>query len=69
MATRIVVLADSAARLLVVVPDVNGGGAVNGGFHPLPVAIVDEDATGPTAYTGEPVLGVVGESSENLSNC
>ena len=43
LAVGVVVLADGAPRLLVVVANVDGGGAAKGGLHPVPIAIVSED--------------------------
>jgi hypothetical protein len=62
-ATQVVVLRDrpGARDLLVVVANVHNGRAAKGGFHPLPVAVVDEARTGPAAHPRQPVLGVVGQ--------
>jgi len=55
----VVVLADGAPRLLVVVANVDRGGAVDRGLHPVPVAIVDEAGRCPATHAAEPVLGVI----------
>jgi hypothetical protein len=41
LAARVVVLADGAPRLLVVVADVDRGAAAKGGLYPLAIAVVD----------------------------
>jgi hypothetical protein len=61
LAARVVVLADGAPRLLVVVTDVNGSGCVDCGLHPLAIAVVDEGGTRPAAHPGQPVLSVIRE--------
>ena len=42
LAARVVVLADGAPRLLVVVANVDRGGAVDRGLHPVAVAVIGE---------------------------
>jgi hypothetical protein len=47
-----------AARLLKVIAHVDGGGAAEGGLHPVAVAIIDEGGAGRAAHARWVILGV-----------